>query len=63
MGRGLIEPVDELMADTEASNPELMKFLEGEEGSDIMFRRIMPTEFPANVPVTESAVTTISTAP
>jgi hypothetical protein len=36
---------------------------EGEEGSDIMFRRMMPTEFPANVPDQESAVTTISTAP
>ena len=30
MGIGLIEPVDDLMDDTEASNPELMKFLASE---------------------------------
>jgi hypothetical protein len=37
---------------------------EGEEGSDIMFRRMCPVEFPANVPlVEESVVTTITTAP
>ena len=36
---------------------------EGEEGSDIMFRRMMPVEFPANEPDTNPAVTTISTTP
>lgn len=30
MGTGLIEPVDDLMDDTEATNPELMKFLASE---------------------------------
>ncbi|MBC2733981.1 MAG: hypothetical protein HF981_06455 [Desulfobacteraceae bacterium] len=38
---------------------------EGEEGSDIMFRRMMPTEFPANADPTpdEPVVNTITTAP
>ncbi len=31
---------------------------EGEEGSDIMFRRLMPTEFPANVPATATGAET-----